>query len=341
MAILTKTGNSVSADSESEKRTWQQQLKSATRDANSLLRQLGLPERTVQIGGAQQFPVFAPEAFIARMKPGDVDDPLLRQVLPLLEEDSSPEHFTQDPLREDLARLRPGLIQKYSGRALLISTGVCAIHCRYCFRRHFPYKDAPKSVDAWRQAFDCLIDDPNIEEVLLSGGDPLTLVDHQLCQLIEELEKIPHLKRIRIHSRLPVVIPDRVTDELVANLANSRLQTIFVIHANHANELDKNVEQSVAKLRAACPIILNQAVLLRGVNNHANTQIDLCQRLIEINVLPYYLHQLDPVVGAAHFEVPIPDGIELIREIRTQLPGYAVPRYVQELAGEPGKTILA
>jgi EF-P beta-lysylation protein EpmB len=242
-----------------------------------------------------------------------------------------------DPVNDRAATRDAGMLQKYKGRVLLIASGTCAVHCRYCFRRHYPYDEAPRSLDDWQPAFDEIVADESIHEVILSGGDPLTLVDATLATMIERLESIPHLRRLRIHTRLPIVIPERVTDKFVAMLHNSRLAPVVVIHANHANELDRHVAAALAKLSEASVLLLNQAVLLAGVNDSVEAQSELSERLIDLRVVPYYLHQLDRVAGAAHFEVPIERGRQIIEELRARLPGYAVPRYVQEVAGATSK----
>jgi len=237
--------------------------------------------------------------------------------------------------------LRPGVLQKYHGRALLITTGACAVHCRYCFRRHFPYEEAPHSDAAWDAALGAIAADASIREVILSGGDPLMLVDERLANLTKKIAAIPHVCRLRVHTRLPIMIPARVTEQLLAWLTGSRLTPVVVIHANHAQELDDRVAQSLASLRQAGATLLNQAVLLRNVNDTVSAQVALGERLIELGVLPYYLHQLDRVAGAAHFEVPISEGLQLMKALRAQFPGYAVPRYVQEVVGQPNKVVLA
>ena len=321
--------------------TWQEEMKAGVRDLPSLLAQLGLPEAGTVTKGEQQFPVFAPASYLSRIEPGNPDDPLLRQVLPLAAEDRSPSHFSKDPLGESSATLRPGLIQKYRGRVLLIATGACAIHCRYCFRRHFPYQQTPVSTADWEPAIERIHDDPSIREVILSGGDPLTLVDPKLQQLISRLQSIPHLRRLRIHTRLPIVIPRRITAELVQLLSATSLQVWFVLHCNHGNEIDAPVSDAIGALRQVGIQVLNQSVLLRGVNDDPATLIQLSEKLLMSGVLPYYLHQLDPVQGVSHFHVPVATGRQLIDEMRAELPGYAVPRYVQEIAGRPGKVVLA
>ncbi len=343
MAIVTPLPNPVRATERPPAGSWQAAMKTAVRDPAELCRLVGLPDRYQQAAdaAARLFPVFAPRGYISRMRPGDPADPLLRQVLPLADELESPPDFTADPVGDGPATVAPGLLHKYAGRALLITTGACAVHCRYCFRRHFPYAYGPRSADPWQGAIARIAADPSIEEVLLSGGDPLTLVDELLAELAQRLAGISHVRRLRIHSRLPIMIPERVTGALLGWLRGTRLTPIMVVHANHPAEVDETVAAALARITDAGVPVLNQAVLLRGVNDHADTLVDLCRRLVDLRVMPYYLHQLDRVAGAAHFEVPIVRGIELIRQMRKRLPGYAVPRYVQEVAGEPGKRVLA
>jgi L-lysine 2,3-aminomutase len=322
--------------------SWQEAMKDAVRDAGELCRLLGLPADLVDemLAAGRQFPLFVPRGFLARMHPGDPHDPLLRQVLPIGEELADATGFSLDPVDDASAAREPGLLHKYAGRVLLVTTGACAIHCRYCFRRHYPYSQSPRSLADWQSALEVIADDATIHEVILSGGDPLTIVDDTLSELVEHLERIPHLRRLRIHTRLPIVIPERVTSALVAMLQHSRLTPIIVIHANHARELDEQVAEALAKLSTAGVVLLNQAVLLAGVNDSTEAQADLCERLVNLRVLPYYLHQLDRVTGAAHFEVPIETGRRIIDELRSRLPGYAVPRFVREVAGELSKTVL-
>jgi EF-P beta-lysylation protein EpmB len=321
---------------------WRQQLKEAVRDPAELCRLLELPASFVEPArrAAATFPLFAPRGYVARMAPGDPADPLLRQVLPLGDELAEVPGFTNDPVDDAAARRLPGMLQKYSGRALLIVTGACAIHCRYCFRRHYPYDEAPKSLDAWEPALAELAVDPTIDEVILSGGDPLVLVDDRLEALVRRLEQIPHLRRLRIHTRLPIMIPERVCDSLLAwfSTSGTRLTPICVVHANHANELDEAVAAACARLQQAGVLLLNQSVLLRGVNDTVAAQADLCRRLADLRVVPYYLHQMDRVRGAAHFETSEADGRWIIEQLRAELPGYLVPRYVREVPGEPSKS---
>ncbi|MGE3780639.1 MAG: EF-P beta-lysylation protein EpmB, partial [Pirellulaceae bacterium] len=306
--------------------TWQMAMQSAIRSGVALCRQLGLPAsyeqqaREVEAG----FPVFAPLEYVSRMTPGDPGCPLLRQVLPLGEELIVREDFTHDPVGDIVAERTPGLLQKYAGRVLLITTSQCAVHCRYCFRREYPYAQDPSYPDRWRRPLEAIEADPTIEEVILSGGDPLTLSDARLAELAKRLEAIPHVRRLRIHSRLPIVIPQRINAELLDWLTGSRLTPVFVVHANHPREIDDPVAGAFARLIAGGVPLLNQAVLLRGVNDDPLVLFDLCRKLVDLRVMPYYLHQLDRVHGAAHFEVSVERGRELMAELRARLPGYAV-----------------
>jgi EF-P beta-lysylation protein EpmB len=317
-------------------------MKAAVRDPIELCRRLELPPsywRGAELA-AQAFPVFAPLEFISRMRKGDPADPLLRQVLPLGEELRPAANFVPDPVEDQRFQIAPGLLQKYEGRALMIVSGACAVHCRYCFRRHFPYGEAPPSAEVWDATIARLADDPSVEEIILSGGDPLTLVDSALAGLAHQLASIRHLRRLRIHTRLPIVIPQRVTSELLDWLHGTRLTPMVVVHANHPAEVDHATAAALGRLVDAGIPVLNQAVLLRGVNDDADTLAELCGRLVNLRVMPYYLHQLDRVAGAAHFEVPIERGRRIVAELHRRLPGYAVPRYVQEVPGAPGKMPL-
>lgn len=320
---------------------WQAELRDAIRDPAELCQALDLPLDPANMArAAGQFPLVVPASFLARIQRGDPTDPLLRQVMPTAAEEEAAEGFTSDPVGESAAALTPGLLQKYAGRALMVVTGVCAVHCRYCFRREFPYDEITPGDAAWAPALDALAADPSIHEIILSGGDPLSLADRRLALLVERLAAIPHLKRLRVHTRLPIVIPSRVTDDLLQWLTGTRLTPIMVLHANHARELDAHVAAAADRLRRAGVTLLNQAVLLRGVNDTADAQHDLNLRLVEIGVMPYYLHQLDRVRGAAHFEVPVPRGQAIIADLLRRLPGYAIPQYVQELPGAEHKTPL-
>jgi len=342
MEIVASPRNSVPSPSPATRR-WQDALKRAVRDPVQLCALLRLPAAYCESArqACRVFPLFAPLEYVRRMRPGDPADPLLRQVLPMAQELDNVPGYLADPVNDTAAVRRPGLLQKYSGRVLIVTTPTCAVHCRYCFRRHFDYHATPRTMDSWRPALDQICRDPTIQEVVLSGGDPLTLPDARLEWLIERLQSIAHLRRLRLHTRLPIVIPQRVTDELVTCLRSTRLTPVMVVHANHAAELDEDVAQALARLVDAGVPVLNQSVLLRGVNDAADTLIALSLRLLDLRVLPYYLHQLDQVAGAAHFHVPIERGRELIAAMRDQLPGYAVPRYVREEPGHASKTLLA
>ena len=321
---------------------WRQAMRRAVRDPAELCRRLELPPSlaAAAAAGANAFPLFVPLEFLSRMRPGDPSDPLLRQVLPIGDERLSAAGFVADPLSEASAALEPGLLQKYAGRALLVTTGACAVHCRYCFRRHFPYAAVPKSVDAWQPALQRIAADPTVDEVLLSGGDPLTLVDALLERLVSAVDGIPHVRRLRLHTRLPIVIPQRVTAPLVRLLRRSRATVWMVVHVNHPAELDAATVAALARLTDAGIPVLNQAVLLKGVNDSADVLEALCRSLVDHRVQPYYLHQLDRVDGAAHFEVPVAQGRALMAELRARLPGYAMPQYVREQAGATSKTPL-
>ncbi len=320
---------------------WHRDLAQSIRNPQTLLDRLGLDHSLLPAArdAGSLFPVMVPESFLARMRPGDPHDPLLKQVLPVAAELESTVD-TVDAVGDLQARLVPGLIQKYQGRALLIATGSCAVHCRYCFRRHYPYQDEPRRLDEWDTAIERLARDQSIDEVILSGGDPLMLSDIRLDQLIRRLETIPHLKRIRIHTRLPIVLPSRVTRQLCQRLRDGRLTPLVVVHANHPSEVVDDCAQALAQLVQSGLTVLNQSVLLAGINDDSQTLANLCTRLVNLGVIPYYLHQLDKVAGTLHFEVPETVGRELVRELATQLPGYAVPRYVQEVPGADGKVPL-
>lgn len=317
---------------------WQRELATAVRDAGELRSLLGLPK---DAAGDAGFPVRVPRGYVARMRHGDPDDPLLAQVLPSAAEAREVPGFGPDPVGDQAAMIRPGVLHKYYGRVLLVTTGACGIHCRYCFRREFPYADANPRPDDWQAALDYIAGDDSIEEVILSGGDPLSLSDRKLADLVERIEAIPHVTTLRIHSRLPVVLPERVDDRLCAWLGGTRLATVVVVHANHGNEIDAAVGAAVERLRATGAMVLNQAVLLRGVNDDADAMVELSRRLFAAGVLPYYLHMLDPVRGAAHFETGSDEARRLMAAVAARLPGYLVPRFVVEEAGRPGKTPLA
>ena len=333
---------------------WQRALGDAVSSVGELLELLGLeppqlpswssldvqPAETA----AHDFPLRVPRGFVARMRRGDAADPLLLQVLPTAAELVATPGFTADPLAEsdDAAAFSPlpGVLHKYRGRALLLVTGACGVHCRYCFRRHFPYAEHTPRGDGWEPALTWLANNPGVEEVILSGGDPLAVGDEKLARLVAGLDAIPHLRRLRVHTRMPVVLPERVDAALLGWLGGTRLSPVVVLHANHARELDGAVEAAIARLRAAGATVLNQAVLLAGVNDSMAAQCELSRALFAAGALPYYLHLLDRVAGAAHFEVPEARARELLRDVMAELPGYLVPRLVREVPGAPYKVPL-
>lgn len=329
------TGSATTVDSLS----WQEQLASSIRDPRELLQMLELdPALLVGANEAHgDFPLRIPMAYLQKIEKGNPEDPLLRQVLPLGTELLATPGYNNDPLEELSANPVPGLVHKYHGRVLLIVSPNCAINCRYCFRRHFPYGDNKPGRSEWQQALDYIASNPSISEVIFSGGDPLAASDRQLEWLTSQLVSIRHLKRLRIHTRLPVVIPDRITDHLLQWLGNSRLFTSMVIHSNHANELDERTQKALARLRTTGITLLNQTVLLAGINDAPQVLGQLSERLFECGVLPYYLHQLDHIAGAAHFAVPDERARSLHRELLATLPGYLVPKLVRELPGTPYK----
>lgn len=322
---------------------WRRQLSEAIQRPAQLLERLQLPPSLLPdaMAADKLFRLRVPEAFVRRMRVGDPDDPLLRQVLPLGAELRRVPGFDEDPLQETVRGGTPGVIEKYHGRSLLITTGACAVNCRYCFRRHFPYHQERGEDGRWSAALRHLAADETVSEVILSGGDPLVLDDGRLAELADRLQNIPHLKRLRIHTRLPVVIPDRVDDALQRWIAESRLKTVMVLHANHPNELDTEVQGAAERLLAAGATLLNQSVLLAGVNDDAGTLSALSERLFDAGVLPYYLHLLDPVSGAAHFDVSEHRARRLVAEMAARLPGYLTPKLVREEPGEPSKTLIA
>lgn len=321
---------------------WKGLLAGAFRDVPALLQSLGL--EAAQIPDLDPTPegfrVLVPRGFAALMGPGDPTDPLLRQVLPLGVEREPSEGFGLDPVGDWTSARRPGLIQKYQGRALLMVQGACAVHCRYCFRRHYPYAELGPRDPRIRNALATIAADQSLCEIILSGGDPMLLDDGPFSGLLMGLERIPHLRRLRIHSRVPVVLPERVTGTLCGLLRRRRLAPVLVIHANHPRELGPGAAAALARLATTGLTLLNQSVLLRGVNDRADILAELGERLFDLGVLPYYLHQLDPVQGAAHFQVPDPEAQDLLESLRSSLPGYLIPRLVREVPGESSKRPL-
>lgn len=290
---------------------------------------------------SEQFRVRVPLGYLGRMTPGDPNDPLLLQVLPLAEECLEIPGFQCDPVGDLESMPIPGLLHKYHGRVLLVTSGACAIHCRYCFRRHFPYRDASAIREAWPQILMYLRTHEEVREIILSGGDPLTLSDDKLAAMVSDLAGIPHLRTLRLHSRLPVVLPERIDDTLLGWLTGTRLRPIMVIHANHARELDGTTRAAMERLELAGVRLFNQTVLLRGINDDADALAMLNHALFDSGVQPYYLHMLDPVQGAAHFAVTEEHALTLMKQLSRQLPGYLIPRLVREVPGHDSKTQIA
>tara|TARA_B100001109_G_scaffold251178_1_gene245314 strand:+ start:32594 stop:33616 length:1023 start_codon:yes stop_codon:yes gene_type:complete len=335
LPIITRTADSV------ESEDWRQVLSESFRRPADLLNWLGLPAAGLPGGSDDQpdFPMLVPRPYARRME-ARPDDPLLLQVLPLTEEKREQPGFITDPLAEDSANTTPGIIHKYHGRVLLLAASGCAVNCRYCFRRHFPYADNRLSRAQWQQALDYVRRDNSISEIILSGGDPLMLQDADLQQLIDHCQAIPHVRRLRIHTRLPVVIPQRLTPALTAMLAATRLQVSMVLHINHPRELSDDHRRPLKSLAAAGITLLNQSVLLAQINNNISVLSELSERLFEFGILPYYLHLLDRVKGAHHFDVPESEAIALHQELQTLLPGYLVPKLAREVAGLPNKAMI-
>jgi len=322
---------------------WQSAMADAVTDVRQLRRLLDLPEG---IGAppedvSQDFPLLVPRPFLARIRPGDPRDPLLLQILPQSAELAQQPGYCTDPVGEHEITRWAGVLWKYPGRLLIVTTRDCAVHCRFCFRRHFRPQQTPLVGRIWDSILAGIKAEPSVHEVILSGRDPLALEDVVLSRVVDQLAAISHVERVRIHTRFPMVLPQRVTEEMLAWVRHPRLTVVFVVHVNHPAEIDASVAAALARLADAGVPLLSQSVLLRGVNDDVEVLAGLCERLANLRVMPYYLHQLDRVAGAAHFEVPEETGVERIRQLRARLPGYAVPRYVRETVGETSKRVLA
>ena len=332
--IITRKVDSV-------EQNWLTQLANSFTDPTKLMDYLEIAQEE-WVDGYEARKLFSqrvPMSFVRRMEKGNPYDPLLRQVLPLKAEFNIQAGYSQDPLQEQSNAI-PGLLHKYKNRALMIVKGGCAINCRYCFRRHFPYQENKGSKSTWQRSLAYIAQHPELNEIILSGGDPLMAKDHELEWLIQAIDDIPHIKRLRIHSRLPVVLPDRVTEQLCASLQNSRLQTVFVTHINHANEINEELQQSIERIKQAGVTLLNQSVLLKGVNDNVAAQVALSESLFDAGVLPYYLHVLDKVQGAAHFYVDDDTARAIMAGLVEQVSGYLVPRLTREIGGRKSKTPL-
>lgn len=333
--------NNVKSDNKQEA-SWKTELSTATTSSSELLEQLQLTQYLKTIDTQPEFKCLVTQSYLNKIQPGNIKDPLLRQVLPInLESDNHSQlNGMIDPVGDIDAMTTKGLIHKYHGRALLISTGACAIHCRYCFRRSYPYQNASCTTSALDKTLDYLKNHTEVEEIILSGGDPLTLDDEKLAGIITRIESVDHIQTLRIHTRLPVVLPSRVNTPLLDLLKSSRLQVAMVIHTNHANELQSEEHKKLQQLHEAGINLLNQSVLLKGVNDNLTTLLALSKRLWQCKTLPYYLHQLDPVKGAMHFTVSNKNAVTLIKQLEELLPGYLVPKLVQEVAGKKSKSAI-
>ncbi|OLQ92554.1 EF-P beta-lysylation protein EpmB [Vibrio ponticus] len=332
--IITRNADSV-------EQNWLKQLANGISDPAKLLEQLEIDPSPWQHGFEARtlFAQRVPQSFVDRMEKGNPFDPLLRQVLPLSEEFAVHEGYSTDPLEEQDNQI-PGLLHKYRNRALMIVKGGCAVNCRYCFRRHFPYQENKGSKSVWQASLDYIAAHSELNEVIFSGGDPLMAKDDELRWLIERIATIPHIKRLRIHSRLPVVIPARITDELLEIFRSTRLQVILVTHINHANEINQELTDKTAQLKQNGVTLLNQGVLLKGVNDSVKALVALSEALFDANILPYYLHVLDKVQGAAHFLVSDQEAKRLMAGLIEEVSGYLVPTLTREIGGRPSKTPL-
>lgn len=318
-------------------KNWQTQLSDAITSVDELLSLLQLESLRQSIYIPKHFELRVPRAFVSKMIVGDANDPLLRQVLPDQREQIAVSGYVADPLNEDDHNPIKGLLHKYQSRVLLTMTQACAIHCRYCFRQHFDYQSNLPTTSAQADIISYITRHPEIDEVILSGGDPLSLSNRRLFIWLNLLESLPQLSTIRLHTRLPLVIPERLDNDLLDRLKASRCQIVMVIHCNHANEIDDNTAHYLQRLRSAGITLLNQTVLLRGINDEVETQVALSQRLFAAGVLPYYLHLLDKVAGGAHFDTDERAAIELYWSLLAKLPGYLVPKLVSELPNRPFK----
>ncbi len=323
--------------------SWQHEYKSSVSNFEELcdLLNIRLDQLPISLSSHNQFPLRVPKSYIQRMEKSNPNDPLLLQILPIINEQQIVKGFTKDPVGDLQSIKSTGLLQKYEGRALLLATSRCAIHCRYCFRRHFPYSEQNPRHDAWQQALNELENDTSIHEVILSGGDPLVLSDSQLKSLVKKIEAIRHIKRLRIHTRLPVVIPNRICDEMLDWITHTNLKIIVVLHINHAQEINQEFIIKIQQLAKTQCTLLNQSVLLKNINDNSTCLINLSEALFANKILPYYLHTLDKVEGAAHFDVSETRARKLMQEIANQLPGYMVPKLVKEMPGQAAKSLIS
>lgn len=321
---------------------WKAELSNCISSIDQLLQQLGLNSKDLKASqlATQEFSIKVPQHYAQLMEYGNPEDPLLKQVLPIKAELKQDPGFSTDPVNESEYNPVAGIVHKYRNRVLMIISPNCAINCRYCFRRHFPYQENRQSKQQWLQALEYLKNRPEINEVIYSGGDPLAANDNFLGWLTQQIESIKHIKRLRIHTRLPVVIPNRVDNQLLDWLGNTRLKPTMVLHINHANEIDSKLCQAVDQLKAAGISVLNQSVLLKGVNDSSEQLIALSEKLFDAGIMPYYLHMLDPVQGASHFDIPVDRALTIFSQMQAELPGFLLPKLVQERAGETSKSLI-
>jgi EF-P beta-lysylation protein EpmB len=323
----------------SEREKWQEELARASITAEDLFKQLRLPVESLYVD--RNFPLRVPDSFVRRMELGNIQDPLLLQVLPQAREQVLATGFVSDPLQEKQVVPLKGLLHKYKSRVLLVVTGGCAIHCRYCFRRHFPYDEHAITKEQWLAIKLYIQSHPEVNEVILSGGDPLILKEVSLAKLFSDIESIPHIRRIRIHTRIPIVLPERMTVSFWQMLDDCKLPIILVLHSNHANEINDEVVKAIRPAASKGITLLNQAVLLSGINNSVEAQVNLSEALFAAGVMPYYLHLLDPVQGASHFNVSEEKAVQLMKALLLELPGFLVPTLVREEPGKGSKTPIA
>lgn len=334
------------------KKIWQNELIESIKTNQELLSFLSSPNnrlvsnyktnnKSTHIKDISNFPVLIPKNFAKKINKNDINDPILKQVLISPQEsEPQPAKFSQDPLQETQFTPIPGLIHKYKSRVLIINSSHCAINCRYCFRRSFPYKQNQISSNSWQKITNYISSNPQINEVIFSGGDPLLMTDDQIQKRVESLYNINHINKIRFHTRIPIVLPNRIDDSFIQLLNNIKYKKIIVIHCNHPNELDNKTQEIITNILKTGTLVYNQAVLLKGINDDIQTQIKLWEKTYNMGILPYYLHMLDPVEGASHFEVPVLQAKNLIKKLQAELPGYLIPKLVQEIPGEPSKTSL-
>ncbi|MFT2111741.1 EF-P beta-lysylation protein EpmB [Marinomonas sp. 2405UD68-3] len=323
--------------------SWQQELSNAITSIPELLDYLHLPQylSSASEDATHPFKLLAPKPYLDRIEKNNPNDPLLLQILPVHSENLTIEGYGKDPLEEAEHTPQKAIVHKYKNRLLIITTGTCAVNCRYCFRRHFPYGDNQLAQDEWQSVLEYIEQHPSINEVILSGGDPLIMKDSQLSKRIQSLESLPQVTRVRIHSRLPVVIPQRVTPDMLQWIEQTPLDVVMVLHINHANEIATDVALAVQRLKNAGALVLNQGVILKGINDTLESQVNLSEALFKHGILPYYMFLFDPVEGAAHFDFPLEQAQKLMGEVAAELPGYLVPRLAKEIPGKTAKTLFA